>query len=110
MKNENIRLTVGNIFVPSSCNKVEAKQVIDGPKNEGIVELPLIVNLPLDKKLYHISNPVKLIKSESFINKLFINEFSNFIPKKYKCMPQPDGIIYGDTEDNIDVLMEDILR
>jgi hypothetical protein len=67
--------------------------VIDGPKNEGIA-LPLIVNLPLDKKLYTISNPVKLIKSESFINKLFINEFSNLSRKNINVIPQPDGIIY----------------
>jgi hypothetical protein len=52
MKNENIRLTVGNIFVPSSCNKVEAKQVIDGPKNEGIGGITIDSQFAPDKKLY----------------------------------------------------------
>ena len=62
---------------------------------------------PLSKKVFPLSKPIKLIQSESFIKKFFVDEFSNLSLKKYKCRPQPNGIIYGDIngDNNIDVLV-----
>ncbi|MFH6970874.1 hypothetical protein DR871_013870 [Flavobacterium petrolei] len=100
-------IAVGILLILSSCNKADAKQVIEEPNHEVIVELPAKVDIPLDKKVHPVSNPIKLIHSETFINKLFVNEFSNLYPKNYKCVPQPDGTRYGDIngDNNIDVLI-----
>jgi hypothetical protein len=102
-----ILLSLVIVFSLLSCKNETAlpskNETVLSIKKEAKIEEPL----PLSKKVFPLSKPIKLVKSEAFINKLFVDEFSNLSLKKYKCRPQPNGIIYGDIngDKNVDVLV-----